>query len=469
MGLKLFKSFSKVKQWSGNEQKAIVRQLMTVITPLLIDTVPAALHCARAIFDFVTLAQYTSHTGHTLRYMAHALWRIDRLKRVFRKYRPNGTSDPDGEEDNDDCFNIPKLHAMGHFKEYIEKYGSAQNFDTCYAEAAHKFLLKDPFTRTNKNEGFETQLLRNNVLHHNMTAMIDVITMLSVKPAAMSDHQLELQITQPCRDRLDLAKYLGEPPEAAPAHFGTGGLDARYCRPAASVVEDKRLAAGDFIDALAVFIRQSRKKWDGEAGGIEDWRRREIDPSWARDHFISFHPSLTCWIYDGKDGQDISRLVKETVRCTLNWRATGKAHKDYVWISDEATRPRELCRDESLHRVIGHLESILTIYDHHRLSEKGKCLVNLHRTKNSGQVDETHGMFEVEPILTGASKRPRLLSAYRFFEMHDILRSAHIVPTGRDDTYYVNNFVDWDQYNTIYDPDFIAKGVRVAGDFAGQS
>ena len=66
VGLILFKEFSKVKQWTGNEQKAIVRQLMTVITPLLIKRVPAALHCARAIFDFVTLAQYTSHDEDTL-------------------------------------------------------------------------------------------------------------------------------------------------------------------------------------------------------------------------------------------------------------------------------------------------------------------------------------------------------------------------------------------------------------------
>lgn len=291
---------------------------MTVITPLLIKHVPAALHCARAIFDFVTLAQYTSHDSDTLRYMQQALYRIDRLKAVFRKYRLSGALNADTKELNDRCFNIPKLHAMTHYTECIRKYGSAQNFDTCYGEAAHKVLLKDPFTRTNKNAGFETQLLRNNIIHHNMTAMLEVITMQSSHLSAVADHQLEMQITQPCRDKLNMNDYLRFRQESTSSHFGTRGLDTKYCRPAASVARVLNLDISDLIDALAVFVRESRKKWDGASGSIEDWRRREIDPSWAEDVFISVHPSLTCWVHDGKNGQNLGQLVKETVRCSLN-------------------------------------------------------------------------------------------------------------------------------------------------------
>jgi len=29
-------------------------------------------------------------------------------------------------------------------------------------------------------------------------------------------------------------------------------------------------------------------------------------------------------------------------------------------------------------------------------------------------------------------------------------------------TYYINYYVDWDQFNTIYNSDFIAKGIREA-------
>jgi hypothetical protein len=34
-GLKMFMDFSNVKQWTGVEQKAVARQLIAVITPLL--------------------------------------------------------------------------------------------------------------------------------------------------------------------------------------------------------------------------------------------------------------------------------------------------------------------------------------------------------------------------------------------------------------------------------------------------
>ena len=55
-GLKRFSHFSEVKQWTGIEQKAIIRQLIPVIAPLLTTKEPGAMHCAQAIVDFILLA-----------------------------------------------------------------------------------------------------------------------------------------------------------------------------------------------------------------------------------------------------------------------------------------------------------------------------------------------------------------------------------------------------------------------------
>ena len=46
--------------------------------------------------------------------------------------------------------------------------------------------------------------------------------------------------------------------------------------------------------------------------------------------------------------------------------------------------------------------------------------------------------------------------------MSTILRSAHIIPTDNTGVYYVNNYIDWDQYNTISDLDFLTNGIRDA-------
>ena len=45
-GLKYFSRFSEVKQWTGVEQKAIIRQLIPVIAPLLLTKKLGAMHCA---------------------------------------------------------------------------------------------------------------------------------------------------------------------------------------------------------------------------------------------------------------------------------------------------------------------------------------------------------------------------------------------------------------------------------------
>ena len=55
-GLKKFKHYSKVVQWTGNEQKAMVKQLITATTLLLMQDVSEAIHCVRIIFDFTILA-----------------------------------------------------------------------------------------------------------------------------------------------------------------------------------------------------------------------------------------------------------------------------------------------------------------------------------------------------------------------------------------------------------------------------
>ena len=128
----------------------MVRQLVPAIAPLLIGKRDAAIHCARAVMDFLVLAQYVSHDENTLSYMEHSLYRLDHLKTVFSKYRPQNTTN-DADNEYEALFNIPKLHVMSHYVAFIQLYGSAQGFDTSSPESAHKTLLKNSFPRTNGN------------------------------------------------------------------------------------------------------------------------------------------------------------------------------------------------------------------------------------------------------------------------------------------------------------------------------
>ena len=114
------------------------------------------------------LAQYVSHDDKTLRYMEHALYRLEKTKIAFEHHRPINSKL---------CwptFNYPKFHAISHFVQCIRDYGSAVNYDTAHSEAAHKYLLKAFYNRTNKKE-YNLQIRQHNVCHTNIITMKDVI------------------------------------------------------------------------------------------------------------------------------------------------------------------------------------------------------------------------------------------------------------------------------------------------------
>ena len=106
------------------------------------------MHYVRAVVDFCILAQYRSHTSKTLEYMRNALYRIDKFKESFRDMR---LVDKDTKRGH---FNIPKFHSMVHYVEHIQKYGSADGFDTAHFESCHKYLVKAFYDRTNKSNSY---------------------------------------------------------------------------------------------------------------------------------------------------------------------------------------------------------------------------------------------------------------------------------------------------------------------------
>ncbi len=66
----------------------MVKQLIAVAMPLLIHDASETIQCARAILDFTMLAQYVSHDDKTLRYMEHALYKLEKTKIAFEHHRP---------------------------------------------------------------------------------------------------------------------------------------------------------------------------------------------------------------------------------------------------------------------------------------------------------------------------------------------------------------------------------------------
>ncbi len=108
------------------------------------------------MIDFMILAQYHLHNKEILWYLEHTLFQLNKLKNVFHHLQSE-CSDTDI-----DYFNISKLHAMKHYASQIQRYDSADNFNTKHSEIAYKHLIKTFFNCINKWETFQKQLLHHN-------------------------------------------------------------------------------------------------------------------------------------------------------------------------------------------------------------------------------------------------------------------------------------------------------------------
>ena len=500
-GLKRFHNFSNVQQWAGPEQKAMVRQLLPVVAPMLESSHSAALHCTRAILDFVMLSTYASHDETTLGYLEHALYRIDKLKPVFRHSRPRANAsatnraraaratasqaessdDEDGREENQEDgakrhFNIPKLHALSHYQHFIKQYGSAQGFDTCHSEAAHKYLIKRYFPRTNKNIGFESQILDHNVRALKMLAMEDIMVHLNTHPTSAAERRMEAGLAKMARDPMPTSlPLLTEDSVALEALHQPG----KEWRRASHITDDDRFGCSDFLAALAVFLREKRKSLDNTDEMTDFSDDRESDPTWAGEFFVGIYSSMTSYICSGRDGgmdgSNIGQLVEQHIRCTWNWRNTGVSRRDTIWIQE--TEPDLGYQNnggaKGSGRSIGRLILLFIVIDHERKDDQNKYRrysgVFLERLKwrNQGLPFQSHGMLEVEVQPASKSLHTRKLGARRAYDISVVIRSARLVPKDPQlTTFYVNNFIDWDQYNTIYEEDFISSGIRTANSLA---
>ena len=119
--------------------------------------------------------------------MEHTLYRLDKTKITFENHCPIDVKlfQP--------IFNYPKFHTMTHFVKCIQDYGSSININIAYSEAAHKYLLKAFYRRTNKKK-YKSQILKHNICHTNIIAIQDTILIAKVPDRSANKKQLVVDI-----------------------------------------------------------------------------------------------------------------------------------------------------------------------------------------------------------------------------------------------------------------------------------
>ena len=70
-------------------------------------------------------------------------------------------------------------------------------------------------------------------------------------------------------------------------------------------------------------------------------------------------------------------------------------------------------------------------------------------------------MIELKKMHALIVKNLHNLDACQIIEIFLVLHSTHVVPKDQDKiVFYINNYIDWDQFNQLYDPDWMEKDIQ---------
>ncbi|KAH6422035.1 hypothetical protein HBI59_228420 [Parastagonospora nodorum] len=138
----------------------------------------------------------------------------------------------------------------------------------------------------------------------------------------------------------------------------------------------------------------------------------------------------------------MSVQIHSSIKC---WRSSSKRHND-----------PEHCDEEVLYLI-------LTIIDYTRYDKDGKHMAYIGAFSevllfnNNGQIDNTTRMLSVRRRAWNVASKRRILQAFKFYDLSTIIRLVHLVLRDLPDlttrttmSYYVNNYIDWDEYNCLY-------------------
>ncbi len=424
------------------------------------------IHFAQAMIDFVILAQYHLHDEETLWNLEHALFQLNKLKNVFRHLQSEH-SDTDI-----DHFNILKLHAMTHYANQIQKYDSADNFNTKHNEIAHKHLIKIFFDCINKWETFQKQLLHYNTQHLNLLTMKDILLYKDTKQSKINKHALTVMITWfSCI--FSLRKIQDAFIHEQCNQIQETELNSKLWCHASILIEILNIEK--LLDALIVFMCKCHNIVDEKVVSDKELNKKKKDLIWVRSYYVSVHESLQCWKWDEKNVDDLKNLVNDKVYCSLNWQKKKRVwRRDYVLIQK---RLKEMIEILTLLNdwLSDQLQLILFIINLLHQDNKNNELqhndafVELLKPCNEKTQHVVHEMIEIKHWSKDNVKNSCLLEASWFFHLHTILKSVHVVSannisseSNKNKFFYINNFSDWNSYNLIYKKNFLHKETRVA-------
>lgn len=111
----------------------------------------------------------------------------------------------------------------------------------------------------------------------------------------------------------------------------------------------------------------------------------------------------------------------------------------------------------------------VTVADPEQFTPKGKPLiytrafVKLYNWKKHKQIYEIYKMIELEKMHALTTNNLCNLGPHRIIEIFLILQSAYVVLWDQDKVvFYINNYINWNEFNQLYDLDLMEKDIQNA-------
>jgi hypothetical protein len=323
--LKIFQKFFEIKQWTKKEQKIIVRQIILIIIFLMIEKWFHAMNFTRVLIDFILIAQYKSHDDSTLNYLDHALFRFNAYKKIFRHSR---FKEHEIEENH---FNFFKFYAITHYVDFIKRYKVANEYDISHDETRHKYMIKKFYSRINKQEIFQTQLIEHNKRRLNILALKDL-----KRHMKKNSRSKKIEFTHTRANKNSLNLKLIKIISRSINQFSQRNSSQNSIHWCSIRKLDVKIRISDLTSIAIVFIREQRLKRTKESSNSRIRFQRESNSNWIMNYDVCLHESITCWIRKEHNFLNTKKLIKKKIRSKFDWQnQIQNWRRDYVWIRKE--------------------------------------------------------------------------------------------------------------------------------------
>jgi hypothetical protein len=223
----------------------------------------------------------------------------------------------------------------------------------------------------------------------------------------------------------------------------------------------------DLISILTAFVREKRRATNETSIRDSNKYRRDKDSTWTNKLYVSVHAFLTCWVRNENDSLNLNKLIEEKVRCKSQWQnKDDEWRRDFVWVQEEVVIESD-SSNFFQSKFIEQLQIIMIIIDleqldsNHRSMRYYEVFLNIWKSRNKEKSNEISEMIDIKSWSQSVFRNFRFLRFKRIYDVSAMIKSVHVMSNDKND-YYVNNYANWDIYNTVYDEDFLNKRTRRA-------